>query len=597
MQLHNLHIENFRKLHNVNIQFGQTTFLIGANNAGKTSTLDALELLLKLDKKLTISDRSRYKNDLGEEISEDGDVVIEGEFRDVSDDVLNTRGFNRERLFIYISDDGDKKYGFKYRLRLDEANKVHREMQLKRVVLKPQYVACKNLQEIINLGVDAALFEGEDLNKKITAKDQSAWEEKYPELYDVLNDSEWLENPGGIAQNVLSRLPKFLKIKADVLSGEMSEKSGTLFDLLNIIFEELRESSDHYKKAKAELEALQKEMNPNDSDSLFGQLMCDLNKAVDTVFPMSAINVSTDLSKPESLKPSYGIQISSNVTTSVDLQGTGLVRSAVFALLRFNQQRQLKQESHLGMIVGFEEPELFLHPNASENMRQLIYQLSSSNCQIAATTHSPYMIDLAQDSLQVLNSYSVINHHYSSIVAFNLTGGFKSIAEDDKQRVKMVQKIDDYVSRVFFARKSVIVEGDTEDIVFKKTISLMPESVRKQIQSDYQIVMARGKATMISFVRYLKALNVDVFVVHDEDSGVSGAEKMNQPILDSLDGDANKRLMMHNCIEEELGYNAPSYDKPYKAYEFVSQWEKWDDVPERWKEVMKKVFHEFAEQL
>lgn len=597
MQLHNLHIENFRKLHNVDIQFGQTTFLIGANNAGKTSTLDALELLLKLDKKLTISDRSRYKNALGEEISEDGDVVIEGEFRDVSDDVLNTRGFNRERLFIYISDDGDKKYGFKYRLRLDEANKVHREMQLRRVVLKPQYVACKNLQEIINVGVDAALFEGEDLNKKITAKDQSAWEEKYPELYDVLNDSEWLENPGGIAQNVLSRLPKFLKIKADVLSGEMSEKSGTLVDLLNIIFEELRESSDHYKKAKAELEALQKEMNPNDSDSLFGQLMCDLNKAVDTVFPMSAINVSTDLSKPESLKPSYGIQISSNVTTSVDLQGTGLVRSAVFALLRFNQQRQLKQESHLGMIVGFEEPELFLHPNAAENMRQLIYQLSSSNCQIAATTHSPYMIDLAQDSLQVLNSYSVINHHYSSIVAFNLTGGFKSIAEDDKQRVKMVQKIDDYVSRVFFARKSVIVEGDTEDIVFKKTISLMPESVRKQIRSDYQIVMAHGKATMISFVKYLKALNVDVFVVHDEDSGVEGAEKMNQPILDSLDGDANNRLMMHNCIEDELGYNAPSSDKPYKAYKFVSQWKKWDDVPDRWKEVMKKVFHEFAEQL
>ena len=65
-----------------------------------------------------------------------------------------------------------------------------------------------------------------------------------------------------------------------------------------------------------------------------------------------------------------------------------------------------------------------------------------------------------------------------------------------------LQKIDDYVARVFFAQKVIIVEGDTEDIVFRHTINAMPENVRKDIKGKYQIVKATGKATMISFIKY-----------------------------------------------------------------------------------------------
>lgn len=69
--------------------------------------------------------------------------------------------------------------------------------------------------------------------------------------------------------------------------------------------------------------------------------MSDLNKVVDDVFPKASINVDTDLTKAESLKPIFDVTMSSNVTTDVLHQGTGLVRSAV--LLSFisinNEQR------------------------------------------------------------------------------------------------------------------------------------------------------------------------------------------------------------------------------------------------------------------
>lgn len=35
-------IRNFRKLNEVEVKFGETTFLIGANNSGKSSTLDTI---------------------------------------------------------------------------------------------------------------------------------------------------------------------------------------------------------------------------------------------------------------------------------------------------------------------------------------------------------------------------------------------------------------------------------------------------------------------------------------------------------------------------------------------------------------------------
>ena len=600
MRLKKIQIQNFRKLKDVEINLGDATFLIGANNAGKSSTLDVIEYLVT-DKKLDATCRSRYIDENGKEQTCNDDVVINGCFDDVDADIVNQRGFNPSRLNSYIDEEGKQKYSFNYRVRLSADGKNHREIQMHQQKLKQQYEGCAKWQDFIDHGAEAELFSDvANLNKTLVAKDKNELGEKYPSLFSVEENNEWFENPGGIPANVLSRLPRFLKIKADVLSEEMdASKSSTLHDLLAYMFDDVRKKSEHYKKAAEELMELSKEMDPTDENGAFGQLMKDLNRIVDDVFPKASINVDTDLTKAESLKPIFGVSMSSNVTTDVSHQGTGLVRSAVFALLRFNKQRRenIGDVDDRGLIICFEEPELFLHPNAAENMRRVIYELADSKSQIIATTHSPYMIDLSQKPKQVLNSYTVGENDFAQIAAFNLSDAFLQIQEDDKVRVKMIQKIDDYVARVFFAQKVIIVEGDTEDIVFKHTIDVMPEDVKKVVSSKYQIIKATGKATMISFIKYLKALSVDFFVVHDEDQGTVGAEVMNAPILTALDNDESKRLMMHNCVEDELGYSAPKSDKPFKAYKYVRDWKSWDDVPDNWKSKMKIVFSEFADNL
>ena len=600
MKLSEIKIQNFRKLKDVKIILGDATFLIGANNAGKSSTLDAIEYLVT-DKKLDNSCRSKYIDDAGEEQVYNDEVIIEGKFDNVEASIVNQRGFNASRLNSYTDEDGNIKYSFNYRVRLSVDGKPHREILMHQQVLKAEYKDCKKRQDFIDKGASADIFvDVDDVNRNLSSAEKKNLGEKYPELYEVVESNDWFENPGGIPGNVLSRLPRFLKIKADVLSEEMdAAKSGTLHDLLSYMFDDVRKKSEHYKKATEELQALSKEMDPNDESGAFGQLMKGLNEVVDNVFPNASINVDTDLTKAESLKPIFGVSMSSNVTTDVSHQGTGLIRSAVFALLKFHKERteNTADIDDRGLIIGFEEPELFLHPNAAENMRRVIYELAGEKCQIVATTHSPYMIDLSQKPKQVLDSYSVDTSSFANVTAFNLTKAFTDIQDDDRVRVKMIQKIDDYVARVFFAQKVIVVEGDTEDIVFKHTIEVMPEDVKKVVTSNYQIIKATGKATMISFIRYLKALTVDLFVVHDEDTTTAGAVKMNNPILAALDNDSSKRLMMRDCVEDELGYTAPRSDKPYKAYLYVKDWKTWDDVPDNWKNKMKIVFSEFASQL
>ena len=70
---------------------------------------------------------------------------------------------------------------------------------------------------------------------------------------------------------------------------------------------------------------------------------------------------------------------------------------------------------------------------------------------------------------------------------------------------------------------------------------------------------------------------------------------MNQPILEALDNDASKRFMMNNCIEDELGYKAPTYDKPYKAYQYVNNWNSWENIPERWRNNIQTIFSPYFE--
>ncbi|QIK59887.1 AAA family ATPase [Dysgonomonas sp. HDW5A] len=599
MKLHSLKISGYKRLKEIEILFGDATFLIGQNNCGKSSVIRAIETLLSAKKQLTTFEyHSILDEDTNETKVDTNIVVLEAEFRNLPEEARIWRGF-KGRIFSYEIPDGSQETGLSviYRKTYELGKDVIVEFKSKVRILKEEYSDCKKPQEYIDKGLSEEIMTQffPDLDKSIGVS-KAALEklEQIDEIWDISDEETWFQNPGGIPGNVLKMLPRFLLIPVDVGMHEIQGTgSGVLSKTLSELFETVRETSDNFEKAQTHLKNLEKELDPNDEDSEFGKMMKDLNNILSSVFPDSKLHAITNLSDPTSLKPSFNVEMSSNIRTSVDNQGTGMVRAAVFGMLRFRQMwlSQKEDEHTRSLIICFEEPETYLHPSAANQMRDAIYELSSQSSQIIASTHSPYIIDISKKPKQVLNRlYSCGN--YVECNTFSVSEKFKELQADEKHYVKMILKIDNYISRIFFTKYVVIIEGDTEDILIKETLKRLDKTKYLKLLSDFEIIKARGKAAIISLVKYLTSMGINPIVVHDQDSNEPNAERFNQPIFEAL-GENGKIIMMVNNVEQELGYTA-TYEKPYQAYKKSEEWgDTWADLPENWRNKMVEVFGDY----
>lgn len=593
MRLSSITITGLKRIQSGTCKLADATFLIGPNNSGKSTVLSAIGHLLSGNKRIN-EDEYYSENDpeTGERKTISTRIILEGEFRDLPIEAKMWRGF-KGRIFEYDpGDSGETGLQITYRKTYDIGKDVVIEIRSYERIPKEGFDAISIARDLISFGIKEDLIKEvyDDLDKKLTGPQKTKLQE-FEELYDLGGQEVWVQNPGGIPGNVLCRLPRYIIIPAEIAANDISG-NGVLSKTLTELFEDVRNCSDNYKNAQKYLDELAKELDPSDNDSEFGKMMTELNSIISSVFPESKIHAHADLSDPDtSLKPKFKIELSSNIKTTVDHQGAGMVRSAVFGVLRFRQKwlsRREDKDVTRSIIIGFEEPEIFLHPSAANQMRDTIYELSSGESQIIATTHSPFLIDLSRKPRQVLNRFSN-SESGVAIEAFNVTEKFNRLQQNDKEYVKMILKIDDYISRVFFTKRIIIVEGDTEDIVIRESMRRLDKTKRLSVLAQTEIIKARGKATIIGLAKYLKSFGISPFVIHDRDKGKANAEQFNQPIADIVGQD--NVIMLEECIEDTLGYTAPSGEKPYKAYAIAQGWgESWADIPPNWRSILEQAF-------
>lgn len=229
MRLHKLGINGFKRIHSAEVKFGDATFLIGSNNAGKSSVLKAIEWLLSGRNQMDAAFYcSEVDPDTGENKISCKTVVLEAEFRNVPDEALSWRGF-KGRIFSYDSlDSGETGRSIFYRKTYELGENVIVELKSLARTINPEFSSIVKPSDLIARGVDAnyvsELFN--DIDKKIGAS------EKYKldlidEIWDVSEEEVWDKNPGGLAGVVLSKLPNFLLIPAEAAAHEF-EKTGVL---------------------------------------------------------------------------------------------------------------------------------------------------------------------------------------------------------------------------------------------------------------------------------------------------------------------------------------------------------------------------------
>lgn len=179
--------------------------------------------------------------------------------------------------------------------------------------------------------------------------------------------------------------------------------------------------------------------------------------------------------------------------------GAGFQNAIVLAILKAFEDRK-KQ----GALFLIEEPEMYLHPQMQRSLYKTIRQIGETN-QVIYITHSPHFVTIPEFNEIVIVSKNNNGTHIKK----------STLQTSDALKNKFRKELDPERNEMFFAKKLLIVEGDTEKMAF-------PEFA-KRMEIDFDgigstIIEVGGKRNLIDFVELALSFEIPVGLVYDTDS-------------------------------------------------------------------------------
>jgi len=237
--------------------------------------------------------------------------------------------------------------------------------------------------------------------------------------------------------------------------------------------------------------------------------------------------------------------------------GSGFQNALVIAILKAFEERRKS-----GAIFLIEEPEMFLHPQMQRSLYTTLRKISETN-QIIYSTHSPHFVTIPEyDEITLIKK----NEGQTIKVKSNLV---KTPSLTEKLR----KELDPERNELFFAKKIVFVEGDTEKLA-------IPEySKRKLLDFDSKgatIIEVGGKRNLVAFADLAKSFNIPFGIIYDIDSSDFSDKKAEveyNAVLDGYKSGADMVWKFDKNYEEELKkfLTEPTYNKACEKYPNTSK--------------------------
>ena len=313
----------------------------------------------------------------------------------------------------------------------------------------------------------------------------------------------------------------------------------------------------------------------------------ELNKHFKETF--SDLTLKIQASKDENIKLEDAFK--KNYTISVEKEhfyrketflqnGHGVIRQALFNFITFLKENSSGTRKEY--LILFEEPELFLHPHVTFKLRKCLYKLAeNSPYQILCATHSPLMIDLSEPHASLIRT---IKTNQEETRTYQVGENVFAKDEERKQRVQMINRFNPHVCEAFYADNVILVEGDTEAIVYRDLLK------RFHSEKEVFILNTGSKNNIPFFQEILTAFRIKHCIIHDADTEYNtkgnhnSAWALNQKIWDLVEhanniekGLACRYVHIAN-FENAHGYHLlQGKDKPLQAFRFVQTIESIDD--------------------
>ena len=408
MKLAHLHIKNFRSCRDICLEIGNMHALVGANNAGKSSVLRALDFLFNPSTKL-LSEESFWNKDANLEIR------VEAIFSDLTDKEC-------EALHAYLYADGTFHMARSARMGTKSGvsdsdfeqgeGKIEIGQHYKKPAPEPEWLQESNInaanikewwtkkdQLVVN-GVSFDEFLG---GSKPPGVD--AWKEKAKEFISTHNDKipmkdAWFDNPKGYANVLKGTLPFFVLVPAvrDVTEESKGTKSSPFGKLLSAILDTI--TGEKKSKIEGILAEISKQMNRTGGTErveLIAETENQLNNLLKDFFIGCDLEIVFETPTLEVLLSTPKLYVDDGFRNAIENKGHGLQRAVIFTILRryAEQMTFSAKEKKRSLILAVEEPELYMHPQAQRTIRRAFRNMTESGDQVFFSTHSSLLVDVA----------------------------------------------------------------------------------------------------------------------------------------------------------------------------------------------------------
>jgi len=612
MKLKNVEIEKYRTIENLSVSMSEMLIMIGENNCGKSNILRALDLFYQ-DSVRGIDEECFYFKDctLPISITLTYDRVKEAERNHT---VLRNWIYNDEiRVKKIIQHDADiGKYNMQFFGWHAMPSDAHFDLSK-----FDEYKA--DIKKIVE-EKDLPDYFKTDTGTITQASYKAGVKEHIEQGLVEMGKPGWIPNPGGYKEVFGSLLPRFYLVPAvkDAQDESKTTQQTVFGKLINDLTNRIISKNPKLEEVKGQIEGLRKYLNkgPDGDETERLQEIKDLETTLSAMISENIPNTTVEIEivTPEliDLFKDTIVNIDDSLPTSIDAKGHGLQRALVFAYIRAYAKFIGETEISEGrgplfgnFILAVEEPELYLHPNGQRKMFNVLEEICKTD-QVILCTHSNFFVNM---------------HNYNNIVivkrdnngptrACQYIGDIFEVEEDEsKKRLKKVFRclslFDLSRSEMFFAKKVIIVEGDTEKFIIPFCASELVEQDRKYdlTANNICVVECGGKSNIHIFMRVLNRFEIPYVVVHDVDpisfpedkpdktdkeKGELNMFKENDFIQAALAEDTGKIIKVNPELENISGVSKSQADKHGKVQATFNKYEGMDvdEYPAKLKEAI-----------
>ena len=335
--------------------------------------------------------------------------------------------------------------------------------------------------------------------------------------------------PSGIASSITALVPEAIYIPAvknltDDLKTTQSTSFGRLLALL------LEDMTPDLADVTASLSLLNKLFNRTVEDGTSSDHRHTKVKKLETLvqsllgkhFPTAKVELSVPPPDLKTILGSAQIFIDDGSRDLIDNKGDGIKRSLTFALLQA-YVHQLSERHIEGserpsiqrpLIFLFEEPELYLHPKSQKVLFNTLAQISTAH-QVVVTTHSPiFFAPGITASFVRIAKVDSVPKPVSRLFPVNFS------LDDERAETFRLARYEN-ADAAFFNRRIVLFEGESDD-AYSKHVAKMLDSKWDFDTNNIGLVRVSGKGNFAKFRSFFSSFGIEVKIVADLDALFDG---------------------------------------------------------------------------